>query len=109
MDDIVERLLSEAHDWDCVNNFDEVDMHGLLAGAATEIETLRARNTALQEEVEHLRAEAIEQARIIGMGAERELALLAQVQEFRQVQRRLMNDLQACKDALAQWDGHDDA
>lgn len=56
-------------------------------------------------EIEQLRADAIEQARIIGMGAERELALLAQIQEFRQVQLRLMNDLQACKDALAQWEG----
>lgn len=40
------------------------------------------QNTELDEKLAELEAESLEQARIIGMGAERELRLMAQVDEL---------------------------
>ena len=64
--------------------------------------TVEAELTANERQVDTMRTLA---------KANNDLAKMqkAQIQELRQSQLRLMNDLQACKDALAQWDGHDDA
>jgi hypothetical protein len=71
----------------------------LKMDAAAEIVTLRVENDhlrqarsddlaggdALREEIERLRAEVLEQARLLGMGSEREAKLLARVEVLEKV------------------------
>ena len=80
-------------------------LRAALAKSDEALTTAQAENEALRGEVEKLRAER-DQMRALAK-ANNDLAKMqkVQIQGFRQSQLRLMNDLQACKDALAQWEG----
>jgi hypothetical protein len=89
MDDLVERL---AH---CSENTKDEYLHELTGRA-------KARIEALEAELSEARAECLEQARIIGAGGERELALMAEV-------ARLETCITARDQAIALLEGTDNA
>lgn len=69
------------------------DMAAAIAERDVEIERLTARAEAAD-------AETLEQARLLGMGAERELALMAKADRWERMADRLMNALSLARNRL---------